>query len=434
MSHKHATLEDTVYFWFGANDTAGSGDDGAAAVFDVRLAGAAAAAAPVFSGAATLLSDAGYTDGAYEIAVPATTANGFAADTEFAVFCTLLVDSQNPTGFVGSCRLTPLAEQAALTALDGKVDQVLTNLLQYVQLMVRQDSAIATDNAAALAAINADGGSGAGAFSNAADALEALRDRGDAAWLTGAGGSSPTVEQIRAEMDANSTQLAAIVNDTGTALPTTLAAILLDTGTTLDSKVDQVLTNLLQYVQLMVRQDSAIATDNAAALAAINADGGSGAGAFSNAADALEALRDRGDAAWLTGAGGSSPTVEQIRAEMDANSTQLAAIVNDTGTALPTTLAAILLDTGTTLNDKLDALVTGVTLSAASVDAILDEAVEGTVTVRQILMLIGAIAAGKSSGHENGLPVYRNLLDTLDRISGTTDANNNRTAVTTNLT
>jgi len=318
MSHKHATLEDTVYFWFGANDTAGSGDDGAAAVFDVRLAGAAAAAAPVFSGAATLLSDAGYTDGAYEIAVPATTANGFAADTEFAVFCTLLVDSQNPTGFVGSCRLTPLAEQAALTALDGKVDQVLTNLLQ--------------------------------------------------------------------------------------------------------------------YVQLMVRQDSAIATDNAAALAAINADGGSGAGAFSNAADALEALRDRGDAAWLTGAGGSSPTVEQIRAEMDANSTQLAAIVNDTGTALPTTLAAILLDTGTTLNDKLDALVTGVTLSAASVDAILDEAVEGTVTVRQILMLIGAIAAGKSSGHENGLPVYRNLLDTLDRISGTTDANNNRTAVTTNLT
>jgi hypothetical protein len=62
---------------------------------------------------------------------------------------------------------------------------------------------------------------------------------------------------------------------------------------------------------------------------------------FATGTDSLESIRNRGDAAWTTGAGGSSPTVEQIRAEMDANSTQLAGIIEDTGTTIPATLAAL---------------------------------------------------------------------------------------------
>lgn len=54
-----------------------------------------------------------------------------------------------------------------------------------------------------------------------------------------------------------------------------------------------------------------------------------GAG-FVTGTDSLEAIRDRGDNAWTTGAGGSSPTVEEIRSEIDSNSTQLAAILADT--------------------------------------------------------------------------------------------------------
>ena len=122
--HQYATLEDTVYLWFGANDTSGSGNDGATAVYDVRLAGAAAGAAPVLSGSATLLSHTNYPAGCYEVAVAATAANGFAANSTYAVFCTLLVDSQNPTGFVGSFTLTPLAlasvcTEARLAELDA---------------------------------------------------------------------------------------------------------------------------------------------------------------------------------------------------------------------------------------------------------------------------------------------------------------------------
>lgn len=98
-------LDDTVYFWFAANDTSGSGGDGATPAADVRLAGAAASAAPVYSPTPVLLTDAGYPAGCYELAIAATGANGFATGNTYAVFCTLAIDSQNPTGFIGSFNL-----------------------------------------------------------------------------------------------------------------------------------------------------------------------------------------------------------------------------------------------------------------------------------------------------------------------------------------
>jgi len=105
MSHRLATLGDTVYLWFAANDTNGSGNDGATPVYDVRLGGAAANAAPVLSGAASLLSHANYPAGAHEVAIAATVGNGFALGETYAVFCALTADGQNPTGFVGSFTL-----------------------------------------------------------------------------------------------------------------------------------------------------------------------------------------------------------------------------------------------------------------------------------------------------------------------------------------
>lgn len=113
--HQHAILEDTVYFWVGANDTGGSGADADSGDlnWDVRLAGAAGDAVPVLSGTGTLLSHANYPAGCYEIAVAATAVNGFAAGNTYGVFATVLVDSQNPTGFAGSFKLGGIP--AALT-------------------------------------------------------------------------------------------------------------------------------------------------------------------------------------------------------------------------------------------------------------------------------------------------------------------------------
>ena len=69
-------------------------------------------------------------------------------------------------------------------------------------------------------------------------------------------------------------------------------------------------------------------------------------------------------------------------------------------------------------------------LSAAAVDAILDDVVEGTLTLRQAMRLILAALVGKSSGGGSGTIVFRDLADTKNRISATVDANRNRTAVT----
>lgn len=69
------------------------------------------------------------------------------------------------------------------------LDAIWVKIKKWLQLGFRKDSAIATDNATEVSEINANGGSGAGAFANTTDSQEAIRDRGDAAW-TG-GGSSP---------------------------------------------------------------------------------------------------------------------------------------------------------------------------------------------------------------------------------------------------
>jgi len=70
------------------------------------------------------------------------------------------------------------------------------------------------------------------------------------------------------------------------------------------------------------------------------------------------------------------------------------------------------------------------TLTGAAVDAVLDEVVEGTVTLRQALRVVLSVLAGKVSGAPAGPLVYRDLGDTKDRVSGVVDSNGNRTSVT----
>lgn len=120
---KDAALNDTVYFFFAANTTTGTAGDGATPLFDVRLAGDTAGAAPILSGTPTLLTHANYTDGLHEIAVAATAANGFAAGNEYAVFCTLTISTVNPAGFVGSFKLV-----AAGKNLHALLDTVATDV------------------------------------------------------------------------------------------------------------------------------------------------------------------------------------------------------------------------------------------------------------------------------------------------------------------
>lgn len=110
--HQHGTLGDTLYFGFAANLTSGAAGDGATPLFDVRLCGAAADAAPVLSGTPTLLTHANYSDGLHEVAVAATVGNGFAAGNTYLVFVTLTISSVTPAACIGSFTLAPVPADA----------------------------------------------------------------------------------------------------------------------------------------------------------------------------------------------------------------------------------------------------------------------------------------------------------------------------------
>lgn len=142
---QYVKLEDTVFFFFGVNDTSGSGDNGASPLFSVREAGAAAGAAAMFTGTPTLLTGTNHTPGSYEIAIAATTGNGFAADKTYAVYATILVDAQNPTGHIGIFKIQPIPasvidmgansitasaiQNAAITAAKFATDAIDANAL-----------------------------------------------------------------------------------------------------------------------------------------------------------------------------------------------------------------------------------------------------------------------------------------------------------------
>ena len=192
-------------------------------------------------------------------------------------------------------------------------------------------------------------------FNNTTDSLQAIRDRGDDEWTTGAGGSSPTVAEIRAEMDSNSTKLASILEDT--AEIGTAGAGLTEAGGTgdqltavpwnssWDTEVQSECTDALADIHLDQLVASAVSAtdvvDDSIVAKLVSKEATADWDDFNNTTDSLQAIRDRGDDEWTTGAGGSSPTVAEIRAEMDSNSTKLASILEDTATTIPATITTV---------------------------------------------------------------------------------------------
>ena len=74
------------------------------------------------------------------------------------------------------------------------------------------------------------------------------------------------------------------------------------------------------------------------------------------------------------------------------------------------------------------------TMSAAAVDSIHDEVVDGTLTMRESLRLANSANAGKVSGAGTVTVRIRDVADTKDRVVATVDADGNRTTVTRDVT
>ena len=100
--------------------------------------------------------------------------------------------------------------------------------------------------------------------------------------------------------------------------------------------------------------------------------------------------------------------------EIGANIITAAAIAN--GAIDAATFAAGAIDAGA--------------LAADAVDEILDEVVEGTLTLRHVLKVLLAVCAGKSSGGGTSTAVFQDNADLKPRVTAIVDASGNRTAVT----
>jgi hypothetical protein len=294
-------------------------------------------------------------------------------DTIDGIVDTILVDTNElQTDWVNGGRLDLILD---IIAADTTTD-IPAKLLKYAQLLARSDAAIATDNATELTAINADGGSGAGNFSNQTDSVEAIRDRGDVAWITATGFNTvvPDVAGTAAGLHTTTDGLVTTVDTVVDGIQTDLSNATDGLGAlkalidTVDGVVDTILTdtNDLQTNQGAWATATGFSTHSAAnvwavaartltantnfndldaaavkaevvaALADIKldhliniavdtnwattvhldsvighlADVGTAA-TFDRTTDAQEAIRNRGDAAWTTGAGGTPPTTLQ---------------------------------------------------------------------------------------------------------------------------
>ncbi len=171
-----------------------------------------------------------------------------------------------------------------------------SKLLKYIRLLARKDAGATIDDITELNEINANSGNGVGAYSNGTDSQEALRDRGDASWVTGPTASAIADAVLDEALSGHTTAgtlgkaVSDVLEDTGTTLPATLSSM---AGATFDTSTDS-----------------------------------------------LEAIRNRGDSAWPTATGFSTHSAADVRTEMDANSTKLASIDGKT-TNLPASPAAV---------------------------------------------------------------------------------------------
>lgn len=196
-----------------------------------------------------------------------------------------------------------------------------------------------------------------------------------------AAAASSTASTIDGKVDTIDANVDAIVTDTGTTLPGQINSLNDPTPAAIASQVRTELTTELGRI------DAAITSREA-----------SGA-----AAAAVGGLNDP-DAA---------TTASAVRTELAMELARLDAAISSRASAG-------------------DAM----TLTAGERDAVagalldLTDGVESSYTVRQALRITLAALAGKASGLDSNSPVYRDINDTTNRITATTDTNGNRTAVT----
>lgn len=184
--------------------------------------------------------------------------------------------------------------------------------------------------------------------------------------VTHTGAVIPTVSTLTGHTPQTGDAFARLGAPAGASVSADVAAVKTDTGnlvTRITATLFSGITSLAQWLGLLAGKQAA----NATALTEIKATG-AGSGTYNETTDSLEALRDRGDAAWITATGFSTLDAAGVRTAVGLASANL-----------DTQLSAIKSDTAATLVDTAEIGAAGAGLTAlasaanlATVDAVAD--------------------------------------------------------------
>lgn len=251
-------------------------------------------------------------------------------------------------------------------------------------------------------------------FSSATDSLEAIRDRGDAAWITGAGGSDPFVLQ--------NTTIATLASQVSFTL-------------TAGSADDDAYNGMLAIVE-----DVSTATQKCV-------------GVISDYTGSSKTITLREDPGVFTMA--ATDTIDVVAVSPDildilADTADIQPKLGSPAADLSADVAAVKVDTAATLVDTADmqpkigspaadlaADIAAVPTANENADGVLDRAnaIETGLTFRQAQRLIASSVAGKLSGGATTTIITREAVnDSKARITATVDSDGNRSAITWDVT
>jgi hypothetical protein len=163
-----------------------------------------------------------------------------------------------------------------------------------------------------------------GSWSASTDTLEAIRDRGDAAWVTAsAPAASAIADAVWDEATSGHTSsgsygkaVSDILTDTAEIGSAGAGLTAVPWNSSWDTEVQSECNDALVALGLDHLISASVAgsdvTDNSIIAKLVSKESTADWDDYVNTTDSLEAIRDRGDAAWTTGGGGSAPTAAAV--------------------------------------------------------------------------------------------------------------------------
>lgn len=265
------------------------------------------------------------------------------------------------------------------------------------------------------------------------------------------GSTPPTVEQIRTEMDDNSTQLAAIVLDTGTTLENRLIAIEADTNELQTDDIPAAITALDAVVDTVKTDTAAILIDTNELqedltnggrvdliLDELTAQGDTNEGkidAIDTVVDGIQTDLSNG----TDGLGALKTLIDTVQLDLDNGTDGLGALkiiidtIKDRTDNLPddpsdqSDVEAVIISA----HETTDGLVTALNdITVGDIIAgITEESSVGTYDLQEMLRIMFAILAGHGTGGGTSTVTYKDSENVKSRIVATVDVNGNRTPV-----